>query len=123
MILVSNSRYYFTRAVFNIGLAIFGWFDSVFCYYNYLLLDFVVLIAALRQQNLPHIYTSSITFTMSGKVLSLVTRLSGQANYDIWCIRMKAALTEKEVAATIKPDAVFTTAEDEKASINDLPCP
>ena len=52
---------------------------------------------------------------MSSKVLSLVTRLSGQANYDIWCIRMKAALTEKEVAATIKPDAVFTTAEDEKA--------
>jgi hypothetical protein len=52
---------------------------------------------------------------MSGKVLSLVTRLSGQANYDIWCIRMKAALTEKEVAATIKQNAVFTTAEDEKA--------
>jgi hypothetical protein len=52
---------------------------------------------------------------MSGKVLSLVTRLSGQANYDIWCIRMKAALTEKEVAASIKTDGVFTTAQDEKA--------
>jgi hypothetical protein len=74
------------------------------------LLDIVVLIATLRQTT-PH--TSNIT--MSSKVLSLVTRLSGQANYDIWCIRMKAALTEKEVAATIKTDGVFTTAQDEKA--------
>jgi hypothetical protein len=52
---------------------------------------------------------------MSGKVLSLVTRLSGQANYDIWCIRMKAALTEKKVAAPIKPNGVFTAEEDETA--------
>ena len=51
---------------------------------------------------------------MSSKILSLVTRLSGQANYDIWCLRMEAVLTEKGLAATIESDGVFTSEEDKK---------
>jgi transposase InsO family protein len=51
---------------------------------------------------------------MTKNTLSMIARLSGQSNYDIWSIRIEAVLTEKGLLSTIKPDTIVTEELDQK---------
>jgi hypothetical protein len=51
---------------------------------------------------------------MTKNTLSMIARLSGQSNYDIWSIRIEAVLTEKGLLSTINPDNTVTEELDQK---------